>query len=351
MEQKLQKILEKQLSDRHVFSCSLKLDRPNKGFSWEFAGGISRPGSTAEFTTDSEFFIASVTKMFTAAVVMQLHHEKLLNLNDSISKYIKPELLKYLHNFKGKDFSNQITIKHLLSNTSGLPDYFSSKQENGLTQLEILMQHGDRQWSAEDAIAISKKYQSPKFEPGKSGKAEYSDTNFQMLRIVIEQVIGTPIHPIISERISQRLGLEHTYMYNGEEYPAVFYYKEKPLDIPLAMKSVTTDGGMVSTTVELNEFVQAFFSGKLFPKEYLDQMQDWNRIFFPLQYGTGLMRFKLPMIFTLFKQLPEMIGHSGVNGTFAYYIPAKEAYICGTLNQIYPNSKAYKMLAQVVGLL
>ena len=70
----------------------------------------------------------------------------------------------------------------------------------------------------------------------------------------------------------------------------------------------------------------------------------WNAIFAPLQYGTGLMRFALPRYYTLFKAVPPMIGHSGASGAVLFYVPALDLYVSGTVNQIKKRSLSYNLL-------
>jgi hypothetical protein len=95
-------------------------------------------------------------------------------------------------------------------------------------------------------------------------------------------------------------------------------------------------------------FLKAFFNGTFFPKTYLPELYKWNSVMFPLEYGVGIMKFQLPAIFTLFRKMPAFIGHSGLSGAFAYYIPEKEVFLSGTVNQISNPGTSYKMLIQIV---
>lgn len=83
-------------------------------------------GATDNFKADSNqpIHLASVGKLFTATIISILHERKQLDFNDSITKYIDSYLMRRLHVFKGKDYSDQITIRHLLMQTSGLNDVF-----------------------------------------------------------------------------------------------------------------------------------------------------------------------------------------------------------------------------------
>ena len=188
------------------------------------------------------------------------------------------------------DYSDEITIRHLLSNTSGLPDYFEQKGENGRSLKDELISGKDEKWRFEDAITISKNM-TPHFRPGQKNKAYHSDTNFQLLGKIIESVTGMTFSKALEKHIFQPLKLEKTYLDrdSADTFPEIMYYKSKPLPIPMAMSSFGPDGGIVSTADESMIFLKAFFDETLFPKEYLDEMKEWNKIFFPLQYGTGIL--------------------------------------------------------------
>jgi len=55
---------------------------------------------------------------------------------------------------------------------------------------------------------------------------------------------------------------------------------------------------------------------------------------FPLKYGVGIMKFQLTTIFTMFRKMPAFIGHSGLSVAFAFYVPEKDVFFAGTVNQI-----------------
>ncbi|NLF77911.1 MAG: serine hydrolase, partial [Chloroflexi bacterium] len=70
-------------------------------------------------------------------------------------------------------------------------------------------------------------------------------------------------------------------------------------------------------------------------------------LFFPLQYGYGLMRFKLPRWMTLLRRTPELIGHSGASASFAFYTPREKLYIVGTFNQLDKPSRPFNFMLKV----
>jgi len=91
-------------------------------------------------------------------------------------------------------------------------------------------------------------------------------------------------------------------------------------------------------------FVQAFFDGRLFDKTLLDEMlTDWNRIFTPLEYGTGVMRFRLPAVFTGFRSF-EFQGHSGASGVVWYRDARTGVIVVGAVNQLKQRSLPYQLM-------
>jgi hypothetical protein len=80
-------------------------------------------------------------------------------------------------------------------------------------------------------------------------------------------------------------------------------------------------------------------------------MKSWRRIFYPFQYGLGLMRFKLPRIFSPFSATPELIGHSGASSAFLFYSDIGQLYIGGTLNQLENRRRPFGLMLKVIKML
>jgi len=337
---KLQKLLNKSIDNKQVFGSVLKIETTHE--SWH--------GSAGNISKNQPYFIASTTKLYTTVLIMMLVEEGKLTLEDNISKYLPEEVMKGLHVLNGIDYSNQLTIKHLLSQTSGLPDYFSDYTKPQKSLYSLLTQtKTDTAWTFESCIALSKTIK-PKFAPGFKKKAHYSDTNFQLLGKIIESICNQNIAEVYDERIFKPLGLKQTYLFvdAGDKRPVQMYYKKEIFNMPLAMSSFGPDGGIVSTAAETQIFLKAFFKGELFPKEKLESLYRWNAIFFPLEYGIGLMRFSLPRIFSPFKPVPYFIGHSGLSGAFAYYVPEKDVFVSGTVNQVHNPSLSYQLIIKAL---
>ena len=138
--------------------------------------------------TASIFELASVSKQFTAMVIMTLKEEGLLNYDDGIEKYIP-----------GLPYAG-ITIRHLLNHTSGLPDYQA-----------VMDQYWDKSKVAgnSDNIAFLKKYKpAVHFEPGE--KYEYSNTGYMLLASIAEEASGKDFISLCRERIFVPLNMAGT---------------------------------------------------------------------------------------------------------------------------------------------
>ena len=334
-EKSLQALLDKVVDGKKVFGTSFAFKKDTE--TWQ--------GASGNLTTDRPYFIASTTKLFTTAIIMKLRAEGKLSLEDKISKYIDASILSGLHFYKGKDYSQELTIRHLLSHTSGLPDYFQDKGASGKSLENELMAGNDQFWTFEESIDRSKKM-SPLFVPGTKGKAKYSDANFQLLGKIIETITGKSYAENCQDRIIQPLSLTKTYLYQDatDEKPKMLYHKSKELKIPKAMTSFGPDGGMVSVSADMLVFIEAFFTGKLFPLSYIDELQEWNRIFPPMRAGVGIHLFKLPWIFDPTGAIPYFIGHSGLSGALTFYSPKENLYIAGTVNQTAHPDISYRTM-------
>jgi len=335
----MQDILNKAVNNKKIFGTSFCVKY--KGETKCAASGNLNPGS--------QYFIASTTKLFVTSVIMHLRSKGMLDLDDKISKYLPPEIMKGLHQLNGKEYSGMLTIKNLLAHTSGLPDYFQGKNAGG-TSIELELKAGkDRSWSPEEAVEYSKSL-PPLFIPDTKGKAHYSDTNFQLLGRIIENITKKSFSDNAEKLIIKPLGMNCTYLYKdiNDTRPKTIYFKDKELPIPKAMTSFGPDGGMVSASADMILFIEAFFTGGFFPKSYFDEMKVWNRVMGPLQSGIGIHRFKLIRLFDPFNQLPELIGHSGLSGAMAYYSPGKDLFIAGTVNQIAYEGASFRLALKII---
>ena len=335
----LQAILDKLVDHKKVFGTSFAIK--HKDEIWQGAAG--------NIAIDQPYFIASTTKLFVTAIILNLKSKGKLRLTDKISNYLNADIMRGLHVLKGVDHADQLTINHLLSHTSGIPDYFQKKGPNGKSLEDEITAGNDQDWTFEQAIARSKKMPAS-FVPGKKGKAHYSDTNFQLLGKIIENITQQSFASNCLVMICTPLELTQTYVYHdaSDQSPTPLYYKSETLHIPKAMASFGADGGVVSTSGEMLTFIEGFFAGKLFPQDYIEGLMKWNRIFFPLSSGVGIHKVKLPWIFNPSGAVPELFGHSGLSGALAFYGASKNIYISGTVNQVAHPEISFRTMIRLI---
>ncbi len=317
LNQSLQRVIDVECTKAHTHSLILRVQSGD--------GRVDFRGSAGAAAADTRFAIASITKMFTATLILQLSDARLIELDQRVQSILTGTDLSGLHVVKGVDYGPTLTIRHLLHQTSGLADYYESDLAADLKR------NIDQSYELTDVLRMTKVL-PPQAAPD-SGKSYYSDTNYQLLGAVIETVTGQTYYHAVQSRICQVLGLEETAVLNDDNVGLPIYHRDQALNIPQILASMGPDGGIVSTLDEMLIFLRAFYQNQLFRPETAAQMRDWNRLFFPLQYGHGLMRIKLPRWMTLFRATPELIGHSGASGSFAFYAPDPDVYILGTFNQ------------------
>jgi D-alanyl-D-alanine carboxypeptidase len=348
---KLQSVLDKQIGKGNVYNLVAAVQSHDRSVDFVGSAGIADAQTGTVMTPDTPYFIASVSKMYTAAIVMRLHEEKRIDLDAPIVKYLPASLTRGIHVYKGIDYSDQIKVSELIAQTSGLPDHEKDKPKGGKSVMDELKAGEDRAIDTQEAIEIVRTL-SPRFAPSKPSKAHYSNANYRLLGAIIESITEKPMAANFEEMIFAPLGLRNTYLFDwtaprSDEAPATIYFRKAPAIIPKYLSSNVSDGGLVSTAPECLIFLRAFFEGHLFDKALLDRMTTWNSIFFPLRYGYGLMYFKLPRFFWP-RPLPEFVGHSGSTGSFAFTCPSRSLYLAGTVNQVSSPSRPFFLMIDLV---
>src|SRR5215469_3204932 len=228
--------------------------------------------------------IGSVTKTFTATVVLQLAAERRLSLNDSVQKWLPGVITGHGYH------PAQITVRQLLQQTSGIRDYTSAP--GFLTEANLA-----KTWQPQQLVDIALR-----LGPPVHGWL-YSDTNYILLGMIIQKVTGQSPVTEISRRILAPLGLHDTsFPLTSKQMPAPYahgYYGR--IDVThLVSPSVSwTAGAMISTVDDVARFYQALLTRRLLPpaqqRELLDTIPvDDPGELFAEHYGLGIYRVQLP---------------------------------------------------------
>ena len=334
----LDQLVSNAITKRHIYGAVFYVSSGDNSIDLISASG--------EMQEDSQYYIASINKLLVSSIILRLYTENRLDLHDKISEYLPEEVVRGLHIHKGKDYSNDLSIAHLMSHTSGLPCYLTDKQANGKKAMTELEAGIDQPWPIDKVIHEAKRMKTH-FPPGKKGRAKYIDTNHQILGLIIENITGQPVN-IILKNLFQELNLTKTYVCedaNNEDFIPI-RYKSEERHIPLFLNSTQND--IISTAKDQMTFIKAFFNGYFFPKERLNELEKWHNIFFPFKYGIGIQKFYMPRMLTPFRPVPDMVGHCGSTGSVAFYAPDVDLYITGTTNQQANPNIAFQTMIRII---
>ncbi|MBO0517607.1 beta-lactamase family protein, partial [Streptomyces beijiangensis] len=163
--------------------------RGRDGRTRDYTAGVGDVATGAEVPRDGQVRIGSNTKVFTAVVVLQLVAERRIRLDAFVETYL-PGLVRG----EGND-GRRITVRQLLQQTSGLPNY---------TDYDLQLRH----YEPRELLDIALQHKS-RSDPGT--KWEYSNTNYVLAGLLVEKVTGRSVADEIDRRVIKRIGLRHTY--------------------------------------------------------------------------------------------------------------------------------------------
>ena len=274
-----------------AFSGSVLLAKDGKVL-YSAAFGSANKDFNAPNTIDTKFNLGSMNKMFTSVVIAQLVEQGKLSYDDPLSKF--------LPDFPSAAAARKVTIRHLLTHTSGLGSYFND---------EFFSSSRDRYRTVDDLMQLTKK-DSLAFEPG--ARWAYSNTGMLVLGKVIEVVTKQDYFDYVRERISKPAGMTRSDAYELDgvnENLAVGYEKEWADDgtkryrnnIFMHVMRGGPAGGGYSTAPDLLRFAEALKSGKLIKPATFELMTTPKPEVNSPRYGFG------------FQLNPEtgIAGHSG----------------------------------------
>jgi len=263
---RLETNIERAREDMNLAGLSVSATLPDG--TWLAAAGIADTGEDLE--KSDLFRIGSVSKVFTATVLLQLHDEGVLAIDDPLDDWLP-----------GWWDDEGITLRHLLQHTSGIVSYNyvgNFDQAAEYEPIELV------QWAKDNGP-------DPKFEPG--SEYDYSNTGFVLLGLVIEEATGRPFHVELRERIIDPLGLDSTFFPPAEDIPCDQARGfSGGVDVTdLADTSMGwTAGGMVSTARDVNTFQLALQEGELLAPGTLAEMN--TEVILPdgtgTYYGLGI---------------------------------------------------------------
>jgi D-alanyl-D-alanine carboxypeptidase len=313
--------------------CLLRVEVPALGHvSRHAAGGIERGGDRVAPTTP--FRVASITKTFTAAVIVQLVGEGRLGFDDLMTAHLPEDhldLVPRLHVLDGVSSGDRITIRQLLTHESGLFDYASAAG----FYAAIAADPG-RPWTPRAMLEGAVAWGTPYFRPGEGYRYGYSDTGYVLLGLVIEHLDGRPLHESYRHRLLAPLGLTATYLEGHEPHRGGTLSHPYQGDLDTSAIHGSADwagGGLVSDTDDLARFVQALVAGEIVPPPLLDTMLDFGfRTLDPALHTPGYLGYAMGVDARESNGL-LLRGHRGHWGAMMHVDPVSGLTITGTVNQ------------------
>jgi D-alanyl-D-alanine carboxypeptidase len=356
VDRRLTTLLERTVARRGIHHANIAIASSDGG-RWSGAAGEAGPDGTP-LRPDTPFFVASVTKRFIITLVLQAHERGELGLDDPATAHLPAEVTDGLHVLRAVDHSRQITLRHLASHTSGLPDYFD-KPRQGPSLYERLAAGHDHAWTFDDVVRMASHDHQPHFAPQDLGagrqKARYSDTGFQLLIRTLELATGRSFAQLLDQRIITPLGLEHTWLpgrsgpRTATAEPSTLYAKDHPLDIPMM---ITSSNDLISTTADLLRFQQALLGGELFEQNatvaLLTERSNLLRNAFPLRYGLGTMVFRVGRLHAPGRRPVTLVGHSGATGTWLFHCPELGLQLAGTVDQAKGQRAPFSLMVRML---
>lgn len=253
------------------------------------AGGNGPDGTTP--TSSDPFRVGSITKVFTSLTTLSLVEDGLITLDDPVVDHVTRI-----------DLPEGVTIRDLLQHTSGIPNY-----TNGEDFFEVIMEDAARRWTPEEMVALSSDVDDPGAQAAADtdGKFSYSNTNYVVLGIMIEEVTGEMLHDVVRARVTDVAGMPTTYLAGYEDGPEPFGAFVAMDDEPVApidfdYTSIATSawsaGAMVSSADDLHRLFTALYDGEIISDVVLAEMTANEK------YGLGI---------ELWDEDKTLVGHGG----------------------------------------
>jgi len=302
------------LNAKGVFSGALLVAKGDKVLLAS-AGGEASKAFHVLNNVDTKFNLGSMNKMFTSTAIMRLVEEGKLSLDDPIVKYVDESWLP-------KSVTEKITIRHLLTHSSGLGSYFN----------ETYMKSSRALFRKLDDYKPLIKDDRPAFEPG--NRFQYSNTGMFLLGVVIEKVAGRDYFDHIRKAIYEPAGMTNSDCYEMDvpiENLAIGYSPDPKSPAGWRNNLYThvikggPAGGGFSTVKDLHKFALALLAGKYVSPESLKTM--WTD-HLKANYGFGFTIDEGPA--------GKVVGHSGgfdgINSKLDIYLDS--GYIVAVMSNV-----------------
>ena len=255
--------------------CSLGVVRDGK-LIYETAVGLADVEQDRRIGTETEIFVASVSKQFTAMAILLLEREGKLSLDDDVRKYL-PEL---------HDFGVPITLRQMLLHTSGLREQFDLLPLAGWRMADVI--------TDDDVFRLACRQRELNFDPG--SRFLYCNTGYTLASRVVERVSGQPLGEFTRRRIFEPLGMGHSRF--PAEYDEIIpgrarsYHPAGTGRYKNAILSYGTVGatGLLTTVADLVRWDANFYEPRVGDAKLIDRLLEVGTLNDgrKLDYGLGL---------------------------------------------------------------
>lgn len=320
LESKIKKFIDSTyLANPKAVGFAFHLEAPDQHLSFNYAVGLSNRETGEHLSAEQPVLMASTTKPYVSASILRLMEEGKLDISEPINKYLGAKSVKSLTD--AGYHLNQITIKHLLSHTSGIRDYVDEGY------FKFIGEHPKHEWTRDEQIARSGRIGGPLTEPGKG--FQYADINFVLLTEIIENITKQPYYISMRKLLYyKKLGLKSTRFAKFEKADknilpqAHQYWDEFGWDTYNLDPSwdLYGGGGMVANVEDMALFFQKLFNGKVIKnKKILALMTQDVPPNLEINYCLGIRKIKYAGLMGY--------NHGGGLGTDVIYIPELNATV------------------------
>lgn len=295
---------------------------------------------------DTPFHGASIGKLYTTAVVLQLAEERRIALDDPIDRHLGAADLAGLFD----SASPAPSIRQLLRHESGADDYYESPALSGPSFRKVLLADLDRVWQPLELLEFARAHQRPIGRPGE--RFRYSDTGFAVLGRLIEERDGRTYESAIRERLIDRVGLASTFLPGwplGDTPLSRCYLGPVDVSRTNALSIGWAGGGVAATPADFLAFNDALHRGDVVSSANLALMGEMrNRVRAGIHYGAGMMELRFGGFSPLLRRMPSMRGHIGSLSTFLFHEPRTRTRIVLNMHSSAEMSRGVRTLIGIM---
>ena len=325
-------------SDRRALAPAIHVSNPSRGVSLTCEAGGS----------EQNYFIASATKPMLAVALLRQLGASGLTVDSRVHDCV-PGLLT------GVPHGEALTVRHLLSHTSGMFDYWKVHGLAAHKGPQPLAQWAAEHpgWTIDEVIDLAR-INPPAAPPGK--KFAYCGTNYQVATRILEHLSGLAAERALDKLVFEPAGMAQSYLFTREtltrfdDVAPVLLGSERYL-APRRMAALSGEGAVVSTLGDSVRFLEWVSESRGGVPSW-DETVSQTSVFSPgINYGLGVMDVGIPRVFTGLRRTPRGLGHLGMTGFALFTFPDSGWSVATTVNQMSKPSLGVRLFIDTVAQL